>query len=355
MNEPSLARRTLVITAVALATVATAVVLWMSIPVLLVGFAAILYAILLSGLARLLSDHTPLPYPLCLAGGLVATSGFLIGAGFLLGPRVAVELDRLVELAPDAIDRIRGTLDDYGWGRAVLDQAPSADSVKLAPSGVLGEAAGVFSTAASIVTNALVVLIVGLYMAFSPGRYVEIPVRLLPPSKRARGREVLLTLGLVLRRWLVGRAASMAVVGVLTWIGLTVLGVRLSLVLAVLAAVLSFVPNLGPVLSVIPAMLLGLLDSPAMAGYVALLYLGVQLFESYLITPLIEQRAVSLPPALLIMAQLLFGVLLGVPGLIIATPLVVVGVVLVQMLYLQDVLGDPIEVVGASPQDGAGE
>lgn len=350
VGEHSLARRTLVVTAVALATAAAAVVLWMSIPVLLVGFAGILYATLLSGLARLLSDRIPIPYPLCLTAVLLVATGLMVGAVFLFGPRVARELDRLVEVAPAAVDRVRGALDDYGWGRAVLEQTPSADTVDLAPSGVLGRAAGVFSTAASIVTNAAVILVVGLYVAFSPSRYVEIPVILLPPSKRARAREVVLTIGLVLRRWLVGRAASMAVVGVLTWIGLTVLGVPLALVLAVLAALLSFVPNLGPVLSVIPALLLGLLESPAMAGYVALLYMSVQAFESYLVTPFIEDRAVSLPPALLIMAQLLFGVLLGLPGLIIATPLVVVAVVIVQMLYLQDVLDEPIDVVGTRPR-----
>lgn len=350
MTEPGIARKSLVVTVVVLGTCAVAIVLWLSIPVLLVGFAAVLYATLLSGLARLVSDHTPLGYHLCLTGVLLVATGLIAAAVILFGPRVATEIDRLVELAPAAIDRVRGTLADYEWGRAILDNTSTAETVQLAPSGVLGSVAGVFSTAASLVTNGAVVIVVGFYIALSPERYVEIAVRLLPPPRRDRGREVMTTIGAVLRRWLVGRAASMAVVGVLTGIGLSMMGVRLSLLLALVAALLSFVPNLGPVLAVIPAMLLGLLDSPAMAGYVALLYLVVQVVESYLVTPIIEQRAVSLPPALLIMAQLLCGVLLGLPGLLIATPLVVVAVVAVQMLYLQDILGESVAVLGTQRQ-----
>jgi predicted PurR-regulated permease PerM len=99
-------------------------------------------------------------------------------------------------------------------------------------------------------------------------------------------------------------------------------------------------------LAAAPAVLLALADSPQQALIVALLYWGIQLFENYVITPLVQGRTVSLPPAVLIVAQVSLGVLLGGLGLLLATPVAVAGIVLVQALYLQDVLGEPVRLLG---------
>jgi predicted PurR-regulated permease PerM len=138
--------------------------------------------------------------------------------------------------------------------------------------------------------------------------------------------------------WLVAKIASMLVVGALTWIGLVALNVPLAFTLAVIASLLTFIPNIGPVLSAVPAMLLGLLQSPITAVWVALLFIVIQTVESYLITPVFQQRAISLPPALVIAAQVLMGVLSGGLGLIVATPLAAAISVLVKELYMRDVL-----------------
>jgi predicted PurR-regulated permease PerM len=123
---------------------------------------------------------------------------------------------------------------------------------------------------------------------------------------------------------------------VLTWLGLTLLGVPLALILAVLAGLLAFIPNIGPVIAAVPAVLLSLLEGPQMALYVALLYIGVQTVESYLITPFIQRRTVSLPPALTIAAQFLLGMQAGGFGLFVATPLAAVGLTLAQRLRSPD-------------------
>jgi predicted PurR-regulated permease PerM len=138
----------------------------------------------------------------------------------------------------------------------------------------------------------------------------------------------------------------MAVVGVLTAIGLWVAGVPLAFVLGLIAALLSFVPYIGPLAAVIPAALVALAEDPTKVIYVFALYGAVQLLESYLITPLIQERAVSIPPAVLIAAQVIMGVLAGAAGVLMATPLAVVLIVLVQMLYLEDVLGDSVSTLG---------
>jgi predicted PurR-regulated permease PerM len=141
---------------------------------------------------------------------------------------------------------------------------------------------------------------------------------------------------------------SMVEVGTLIAVGLWLLGVPLALTVALLTAALGFIPNIGPVVSAVPAVLLALTQGPAQALYVALLYLGVQSFDGYVVTPLVQQRTVSLPPALLLLAQVLLGVLLGGVALTLATPLAVVALVLVKKLYVEGVLEGRAADAGAA-------
>ena len=146
--------------------------------------------------------------------------------------------------------------------------------------------------------------------------------------------------GATLEWWLIGKVASMLFIGILTWIGLSIIGVPLALTLGLLAGLLSFIPNFGPIISAIPAILLGFIESPMTAVYVLILFIGVQLIESNVVTPLIERETVEFPPALTIVFQLALAVLVGGLGLVLATPLLAAMMVLIQMVYIQDVLGD---------------
>ncbi len=184
----------------------------------------------------------------------------------------------------------------------------------------------------------MVVCFVGLYLALDTGLNKRGFVRLFPPGYRARATQILDELGRVLGWWLIGRGISMAATGILTGLGLWLLGIPLALTLALLAAVLTFVPYVGAIVSAIPALLLGLVHSPTMVLYVAILYVVVQLVEGYLLTPLIQQETVALPPALTIASLVLFGALFGPLGLMLGTPLAAVGLVLVRMAYVEDVL-----------------
>ncbi|MGE3707077.1 MAG: AI-2E family transporter, partial [Vicinamibacterales bacterium] len=161
--------------------------------------------------------------------------------------------------------------------------------------------------------------------------------RQLPPAAHPGFDEVSRELGRVLRWWLVGKLLSMSIVGVMTTVGLWLLGVPLALVFGLLAAALTFVPNIGPVLSVVPPALLALVDEPRVAAYVLGLYLGIQTVESYAITPIIQRRTVSLPPALTITAQVALGLLVGALGVAVATPLTAAAMTVVRVLYLERV------------------
>ncbi len=167
-----------------------------------------------------------------------------------------------------------------------------------------------------------------------------------PLDKRTRVRQILVAVGDTLSWWLVGKVGSMLFIGVLTWIGLSILGVPLALTLGLIAGLLSFVPNFGPILSALPAILLAFVPpgSPMTALYVLLLFVGVQLLESNLVTPMIERRTVEIPPALTIVFQLALAVLVGGLGLVLATPLLAVLIVVIQMVYVEDILGDKQEI-----------
>ena len=159
---------------------------------------------------------------------------------------------------------------------------------------------------------------------------------LIAPSGRARAEEVLDNAVGTLRGWLTAQLISMSVVGVLTWGGLWLLGIPLALVLGLIAALLAFIPNIGPVLAAVPALLLAVSQGWSTVFWVGTVYVGVQTLESYVITPLVQLEKVSLPPLLVIGFQMLFGVLFGILGLMLATPTAALTMSLTRDLYVED-------------------
>jgi predicted PurR-regulated permease PerM len=147
----------------------------------------------------------------------------------------------------------------------------------------------------------------------------------------------------------------MLFIGLLTWIGLYFIGVPLALTLGLIAGLLSFIPNFGPIFSAIPAILLAFINSPTSALYVLALFVGVQIIESNIVTPLIERRTVELPPVLTVVSQLALAVLFGAVGLILATPILAVVMVLVQTIYIQDILGEETEDLPEDVPQGSEE
>jgi len=332
-------RRSLIVVAMLFVFLLFALVLRQVAVVLLLMFAGVLLSVLLEGLTTKLCTHTGIPYGWGLSIVVTLIVLFFAGAGWYVGPRIDGQFAKLGDRIPSAIEYIRSSLERSYWGRSLLAGMP--DSEKTA-SVVAGGVSSLFTG----LSSGLVVLIIGLYLAVAPSLYINGILRLLPPSKRDRGGDVVRVVGRALRWWLVGRIASMGVVGVLTAIGLWISGVPLAIVLGLIAALLSFVPYIGPIVSVIPAVFVALADAPTKVLYVIIVYVAVQILESNLITPLIQEQTVSLAPVVLVAAQLLMGVLVGVVGVFIATPLAVVCIVLVQMLYVEDVLGEAVTPLG---------
>jgi predicted PurR-regulated permease PerM len=182
----------------------------------------------------------------------------------------------------------------------------------------------------------VIILFVGLYLALDPERYVRGFLLLISPAHRSQTRDILSKMAATMRQWLVGRILLMLLDAFLTGIGLWLLGVPLALTLGLIVGLLSFIPNLGPIVASIPAILIGLLQSPTQALYVAILYLAVQTLDGYVFTPIVQRHTVKLPPALTITSQLIMGVLLGGWGVLFATPLLATAIVLINQVYVRD-------------------
>lgn len=333
------------------------VILLIVLPVLAVGYAfrvfllafgGLLFAIFLRSLAIVLSRYTRLPRFWSLL--LVILLLLLIGAAAVWGaaPRVSHQIDELATKIPQSAQELEGWLKNFGWGQRVIEIASRQYHTMVEQGTLVSRTTSYLYSTIWAITGVIMVLFIGLYLSSEPTLYEKGLLRCIPAGKRQRAGEVVQGLEHVLQRWLMGKLISMSIVGVLTGIGLWALGVPLALTLALIAAVLAFIPNFGPVISAVPAVLLGLLQGPMMALYVILLYVAVQFFESYMITPLVQKWAVSLPPVLLIVFQVLMGVLAGTLGLIFSTPLLAALIVLVEMLYIQDYLEERVEVAGGS-------
>ncbi|MFN6964273.1 MAG: AI-2E family transporter [Pyrinomonadaceae bacterium] len=340
--DKTFAERVLIVIGLVVLTLLVLVLIYFTFDVLLLIFAAVLLSIFLRGLGDVLG------YVVKISEGwrVMIVAVFLLvtaaAAIVLLAPNVGSEIDHLRTDLPRSARAAADYVSQFGWGRTLLNQLPSFDEVMrgVSASTFLTSVGGVFSSTVGAVGNFLITVLLAVYFAASPAFYIGGLVKLFPIATRRRVLEIVSATGSMLRWWLIGKAGSMLFIGVLTWIGLSILDVRLALTLGLLAGLLSFIPNFGPILSALPAILLAFVDSPQKALYTAGLYVIVQLIESNIVTPLIEKETVELPPALTIMFQLSLAVLVGGLGLVLATPLLAMVMVLVQMVYIEDVLGD---------------
>ena len=311
--------------------------------VLLLVFAGILFAVFVRGLSRFVFGRfEKLPDKV----GIIVTLLFLVAISIaftiFLAPQLGEQVPKLAEELPKAINSLREKTDFFSW---LEDYVESGDGqTPTFNEKLTDKVMGLFVSTFGALTGFFIILFVGIYLSFTPFYYVGGFFSLLPSAWRPRADEVTQALDHALSHWLIGRFVGMLVVSICTYVGLLLLGIPLPLSLAVLAGLLTFIPNIGPILAAVPPILLGYMQSPSAALYVFALYLGIQAIESYLITPLIQQREVSLPPVLTLTSQLFFASLFGFLGLLLATPLTACGLVLVKMLYVEDVLGDSTDI-----------
>lgn len=299
--------------------------------VIILIFASVLIACYFRGISSFIEKKTGWNSSITLTISIGGT--FLIFAGivWLAGATISNEAEKIEDALPAMIEEVKGQLNGSNAGREGIEQFEEwRDSEKF--STFISQ---LFGSTFGYMGDFIIVLVIGIFFTASPNLYQDGIVQLVPPGKREKAEDVLEKLATGLKKWLAGRFLAMLAVFILTSIGLIILGIPMWLTLALLAGLLNFIPNFGPIAASIPAILIALSISPTTAALVAGLYLVVQLLESGIINPMAQKKLVKIPPALIIISQLLVGAMTGIWGIILATPLLLMVIILVQQLYIK--------------------
>jgi predicted PurR-regulated permease PerM len=350
-SDSFLIQRTLIVLLLTALFAGAFFLIWFQARILLVIFGGILFGVGLDGLARVLRRFFPkLGHTLAVGIALGIVLLVLGGLVAVVSPQLLSQADEMQRALPRAIETIRAWLGRYWWGEYLLDMVPTPGKDRAQRGSILGSATGMFSSALDFLVNVVVMFFIGIFTAFNPKLYERGIIYLAPPRHRPRFREVLSAIGRAQRLWLLGTVFEMITIGTMMGVGMWIAGVPMALTLGILTGLLQFIPYVGPVMAAIPAVLVGMSVSPETGLLAAGVYSIVQFVETYLITPFMQYKVVSMPPALLIASQLLMGVTCGAMGILLATPLFVTGIVIIQMLYVEDVVGTPVEPLGESQE-----
>ncbi|MCX6730051.1 MAG: AI-2E family transporter, partial [Candidatus Portnoybacteria bacterium] len=185
----------------------------------------------------------------------------------------------------------------------------------------------IFSTAISFfggVFSFVLVIVMSFYIAVQKKGVQRVLTAIMPINYRDYILNLWERAQKKLGRWLQGQLFLALLVGVLVYVGLSLLGIKYALLLGIISAVLELFPYIGPVLAGIPGVILGFLQAPMLGLWALVVYLVVQQIEAYIITPLVMGKVVSLNPIVIILALLIGGKLGGILGMVLAVPLAAV-------------------------------
>jgi predicted PurR-regulated permease PerM len=341
LSQTTFVQRVLIILSISLLALLVLVGASMAFSVLLRVLAALLIALPLRAGGDWLHRRTGMPAGLGLALITLLVVASLGAMFWLFSARIGDQIRGLQQQLPVAMQNVQERIKGTEWGQWLARENLDYTKVVGGSSEWLGRVTGVFSTSLSIVADGYVITFLAVFLMLQPKTYRAGLVMLVPKSGRKRAHEVLDCISGTLVKWILGRLVSMLFVGVFTWLGLTFMGMQMGAVLGLFAGLVTFIPNIGPVISMLPAVLLAFVyGGPQQALYVVGLYLVVQTLESAAVSPVVQQRLIQMPPALILIGQLIIGAFTGVLGLTLATPIIAIIIVLVKMLYVQDVLGD---------------
>jgi predicted PurR-regulated permease PerM len=338
--EVAFLRRTLIVAGV----VVLLLFLWTVRGALLLALAAVLVAVLIHAIADPLRERLRLTARIAVPVACLLIAVPLALTLILVGNEMRSQVGLLLDNLPEAAATLES---EFGIripvpGAAGPTDLPDASAV----GAVARQAASVALIAVDSLAALAIVLAGGIYFAADPGRYRRGLARLLPRAQQQRARDALDAAGGALRLWLLAQLAAMAVVGTLTGLGAWAIGLPAPLALGLFAGLVNIVPLLGPFIGAVPGVLLAFNLGWEMLAWTAGLYLVVQQIEGNVLLPLLGQRLVSIPSALLLFAVVAAGAAFGLGGVLLAAPLTVLVVVLVGKLYVRETLGQQVEVPG---------
>lgn len=318
---------------IGIALVSLAAIAWLNRQVIVLFFGAIVIAVIFRSCGRLIRRVLPVSDRVAVLIGVLLLVAIVAGGSWLFGQKVAAQFSELREQLPRALDVASEHLSRLPGGETVVSglQQQSSDGM-LAKFGLAAQAL------LGGIANLLLILFAALYLALDPMLYRRGIIRLFPRRERPKLEGAAGAVGDALTKWMHAQLMLMLAVGTLTGIGLALVGVPLAMALAVIIGVLEFIPLLGPILGAVPGILLALSEGPDVAVYALLVYVGVQQLENNVLTPLVQKHAVELPPVVGLFAIVVGGIMFGLAGVVFATPLAVVVLVLTRKLYIEGTL-----------------
>ncbi|RUR72297.1 AI-2E family transporter [Chlorogloeopsis fritschii PCC 9212] len=326
-----------------LALVISLYILWQIRQLLLLSFTAVVLAVAINQLVlRFQQSGIKRVWAVWLSLGIVIT--LLVGVFFLIVPPFIEQFRQLVALLPTGINQIQRGI-NWLEERILENYVPEIpdfngliEQLQPLATNLLQQAIAIFSTSVTAILEFLLVIVLTLMLLANPQPYRRVFIRFFPAFYRPRVEEILSRCAEGLGNWTIGALIEMVFIGVLSGVGLWILGVPLVLAHAVLAGLLNFIPNIGPTLSVVLPMAIGFLDAPWKAGAVLILYIVIQNIESYWLTPTVMAKQVALLPAVTLTAQIVFVTLFGALGLLMAIPLAVVAKTWIEEVLFKDIL-----------------
>ena len=335
-------RRSIFLAGLALLAAAASLFLaWKAVSSLLLVFAGVLFAAFLDGSARALAPILPVNRAWRLTLVVVLLTAFL-GFGLVWGAGKLPDQTRLLlKVMEDQLGELESRLLSFGVdifgpeGGRDFSRWFFSDHHRL-----FSHAQAIVGTASGLVTDALVIMFLGILFAFDPATYRESLVLLVKRPYRARVRGVMNEMGTVLRLWLVALVIRIVLMTICVWVALYLVGLPAPFVLGLQAGLSNFIPYLGPIAAGIPVALVAMPLGISVAVWAVGIYTIIQSIEGYVIGPLIQRQAVEIPAAWTLVAIVLLGALFGVLGIALAMPLVAIGRVAVLRFYVEDYLGD---------------
>jgi predicted PurR-regulated permease PerM len=323
---------------IVVAVAAVILAIWKVAPVFMLRFGGIVVAVALDNIAAPLAQRTRLPHTAALGLTVLGLTAFGIFFLMFFGSAASEQFAALIAELPQAWVDAQAWLDDWELGRWLMSL--SGDAMQSGASALLN-ALPIAGGLIGGIANAALMLVIGIYLAADPNAYRRGALCLLPPERRARADEILGETATALRNWLTAMSLDMLFLGTITGIGLWAVGVPLYFALAVLSGVSVFVPYLGPIVATVPGLLLALSVSPELALSALVVYVVAQQLEGNVSLPLLQRWTVQMPPAVMLLAMVGFGLLFGLWGILLATPLAVSAMTVIRMAYVEDVLEKP--------------
>ncbi|MDE5453883.1 AI-2E family transporter [Bradyrhizobium sp. CSA112] len=315
-------------------------------------FTGMLLGVALNAMSNLLGRVVRLPHALRLTMVCLVVAGMLSGIVFLGGTTIAQQTTALSNTLKSQLVNVKGFLErngidtsffDFGTVSSPSDDAspaaqsatptphalPSAGTIAASGGAIFSQSLKLILGTASAVGNFFIVLFLGIAFATQPSVYRNGLLFMAPARHRTRAIMIVDRIGDTLERWLIAQIITMVAVFLVTWIGLSIIGIQSSFILGIQAGLLAFIPTVGAILGGLIVVLASLASGWVAALSAFILFLGVHALESYVLTPIIQRQALDIPPATLFAFQILLGVVFGIWGLALALPLMAIAKVMI--------------------------